>query len=111
MKVDVSTDSNIDGREKLTIHVQAVVEQTLERFARRISRVEVHLTDVNSHKNGHDDTRCMMEVRLEGRPPSAVTHLAPTLERAVDGACGRLKRLIESTLGREGTLEGLRDHR
>jgi hypothetical protein len=50
-------------------------------------------------------------VRIDGRPPSAVTHHANTLERAVDGAAGKLKRSVESTLGRESSLEGRRDHR
>jgi hypothetical protein len=42
----------------------------------------------------------MMEARLEGRQPIAVTHQAATLDQAVDGASDKLNRLIESTLGR-----------
>ncbi|MSP33257.1 MAG: HPF/RaiA family ribosome-associated protein [Pseudolabrys sp.] len=111
MQIEISTDSNIEGREKLSAHVKTVVEDTLSRFSKRITRVEVHLTDVNGHKDGHDDTRCMMEARLEGRPPIAVTHQEASLDQAVDGAAGKLKRLIESTLGRESSLAGQRDHR
>ena len=44
--------------------------------------------------------RCRMEARLEGRKPVAVTHQAATLDEAVEGAAGKLIRLIESTLGR-----------
>src|ERR1700688_4066050 len=111
MQIEVSTDNNIDGREKLTTHIKGVVGGELDRFSKRITRVEVHLTDVNGHKSGHNDTRCVIEARLEGRPPIAVTHQDTTLNEAVDGAAGKLKRLIESTLGRESTLAGLRDHR
>ncbi len=110
MRIEISTDSNIEGREKLAAHVKTVVESALERFASRITRVEVHLTDVNSHKNGHDDTRCVMEARLEGRPPMAVTSQETTLDQAIGGAAGKLKRLVESTLGRESSLSGHRDH-
>jgi len=42
----------------------------------------------------------VMEARLEGRQPVAVTHHAPTVDQAVDGAAAKLARLIESTLGR-----------
>ena len=42
----------------------------------------------------------MMEARLEGRQPIAVTHQAATVEQAIDGAADKLKRSIESTLGR-----------
>ena len=111
MQIEISTDNNIDGREKLTAHVKGVVEDALDRFSKRITRVEVHLSDVNGHKSGHDDTRCVMEARLDGRPPIAVTHQETSLNEAVGIAAGKLKRLIESTLGRESTLAGQRDHR
>jgi hypothetical protein len=42
----------------------------------------------------------VMEARLEGRLPVAVTHQAATLDQAVEGAAHKLARLIESTLGR-----------
>ena len=87
------------------------MENALNPFSDRVTRVEVHLSDVNSDKGGQDDKRCMMEVRLEGRQPTAVTHEATTLEQAVAGAVGKLKRSVEHTLDRESTLRGLRDHR
>lgn len=109
MQIEVSTDSTIEGREKLIAHVQGVVEGALERFSARITRVEVHLTDVNGQKGGPDDTRCVMEVRLEGRPPVAVTSQEASVDQAVSHAAGKLKRLVDSTLGRESSLAGQRD--
>ena len=111
MQIEISTTNNIEAREKLTAYITGVVEGELDRFSKRITRVGVHLTDVNGHKSGHNDTRCVMEARLDGRPPIAVTHQETTLNEAVSGAAGKLKRLIESTLGRESTLAGQRDHR
>ena len=101
MQIQVNTDSNIDGREKLTAHVRSVVEGALNRFSDRITRVEVHLSDQNGDKSGQDDKRCMMEARLKGRQPTAVTHDAATLDQAVDGAADRIQRSIESALGRQ----------
>jgi ribosome-associated translation inhibitor RaiA len=100
MQIQVNTDSNIEGREKLTDHVRSVVESALNRFNDRITRVEVHLSDQNGGKSGQDDMRCMMEARLKGRQPTAVTHDAATLDQAVDGAADRIQRSIESALGR-----------
>jgi len=100
MQIQVNTDNNIEGREKLTDHVRSVVESALNRFKDRITRVEVHLSDQNGDKSGQGDKRCMMEARLEGRQPTAVTHEAATLDQAVDGAADRIQRLIKSTLGR-----------
>ena len=100
MHIQINTDSNIQGREALADHVKRVVAEALSRFSARISRVEVHLSDENAHKHGQDDKRCMMEARIEGRQPTAVTHHAASLDQAVDGAADKLKRSIESTLDR-----------
>ena len=104
MKIQVNSDSNIDGRDKLTAYVESVVESALNRLSDRITRVEVHLSHQNGDKSGHDDKRCMMEARLEGRQPIAVTHQAVTLDQAIHGAADRMQRSLEST------LERLRDH-
>ena len=100
MTIQINTDRNIEGREALGQQAEAIVENSLGRFARQITRVEVHLSDENSHKSGTDDKRCVIEARLEGREPCAVTHQADTLEHAIDGAAAKLKRSLERTLGR-----------
>ena len=57
--------------------------------------------DENSaSKGGAYDKRCMMEARLDGRPPIAVTQQAATLDAAMDGAAAKLERSIDSMLGR-----------
>lgn len=100
MQVQVNTDRNIEGHAALADRVSGVVEAALSRTSDRITRVEVHLSDENSDKKGGENMRCMMEARLEGRPPVAVTHHAATVDDAVDGAAAKLARLIDSTLGR-----------
>jgi ribosome-associated translation inhibitor RaiA len=101
MQIQINTDRNIEGHEALAAQVRGVVERALSRISDHITRVEVHLSDENSDKKGgNDDMRCVMEARLEGRQPIAVTHQAATLDQAVDGAADKLTRLIESTLGR-----------
>lgn len=101
MKIQINTDRNIAGREKLVAQVRVVVEDALSRFSDQITRVEVHLSDENSRKkSGHDDKRCVLEARLEGLQPIAVSHQAATLDQAVDGAAEKLKKSLESTLGR-----------
>ena len=98
MQIQINTDHNIEGHEALGAQVSGVVESALSRISDHITRVEVHLSDENSDKKGgNDNMRCVMEARLEGRQPIAVTHQAATLEQAVDGAAEKLTRLIEST--------------
>ena len=105
MKIQFNTDVHIDGTEALSAQVAATVEQALKRFDEHLTRVEVHLSDENGGKSGPHDQRCMLEARLEGRQPVAVTDHAATLEQAVQGATHKLVRLLDSTLGR------LHDHR
>ena len=100
MQVQVNTDHNIEGQEVLDADVSGAVGNALSRFNDHITRVEVHLSDENGDKSGQDDKRCVMEARLEGRQPVAVTHHAQTMEQAVNGAAGKLHRMIESTLER-----------
>lgn len=104
MQVQVNTDHNIEGHAALATHVNGMVESALRRLSEHITRVEVHLTDeigqASGHKSGQNDKRCVMEARLEGRQPIAVTHQAATMHQAVDGAADKLSRMIEGTLGR-----------
>lgn len=101
MQVQVNTDRHIHGDEALTDRVEAVVRDRLARFSERVTRVEVHLKDVNSaQKGGSNDLRCMMEARVGGLQPIAVTHEAPSVDEAAEGAAGKLQRSLESTLGR-----------
>ena len=100
MQVQTNTDRNITGSEELSAQVEAVVIGALGRFADRITRVEVHLSDENGARGGANDIRCLMEARLEGRPPTAVRHQASTVDEAMEGAAAKLARSIESILGR-----------
>jgi len=100
MQIQFNTDHNIEGHEALAVQVRGVVESALSRMSDHVTRVEVHLSDDSSHKSSRSGKRCMMEARLEGHQPIAVTHQAATVDQALAGASAKLTRLIESTLGR-----------
>jgi len=100
MQVLTNTDKRVHGDERLAAIVETVVTAALERFTAQITRVEVHLSDENGSKGGGSDKRCVMEARVEGRPPTAVSHKAATVEEAMHGAADKLARSLESTLGR-----------
>ncbi|WP_293005171.1 HPF/RaiA family ribosome-associated protein [Nitrosomonas sp.] len=100
MQIQVNTDRNIEGHENFSHQVEAKIKDILNRFSKHITRIEVHISDENSDKGGMNDKRCLMEARLEGRQPIAVTHQAENLSLAVQGAVDKLKNVIEGTLGR-----------
>ncbi|KAA0875680.1 HPF/RaiA family ribosome-associated protein [Nitrincola tapanii] len=100
MIIQVNTDSSIENDEGLTSHVKAAVEKTLGRFSEKVTRVEVHLHDENAHKPGEHDKRCVLEVRVAGLQPLAVTEHADSTGKAVAGACEKMKSALDSALGR-----------
>ena len=104
MQIQINTDHTIKGHETLIDKLSSSIENALSRLSYHITRLEVHISDENGNKPGPNDKRCMMEARLEGRKPIAVTDQAATLEQAVDGATNKLISMIESILGRQ------RDH-
>jgi ribosomal subunit interface protein len=104
MQIQVHTDHNVEGHEALIQWVESEVRHVLGRFSDQITRVEVHLSDENSDKSGDNDKRCLMEARLSAHQPVAVSHHAGSLNDAFNGAAEKLKRSLESTLGR------LKDH-
>jgi ribosome-associated translation inhibitor RaiA len=105
MQIQINTDSNIKGRDKLAAYVTSAVESALNRFRERLTKVDLHLSDDDGHKGAPNDKRCMMDARIKGRQPIVVTHQAPTMNEAVNGAIHKLTRSIEST------LERLQEHR
>lgn len=100
MQIQVNTDRNIHGGEDLAERVKQMVEDAIGHLSDRITRIEVHLNDENSRKGGEHDKRCMLEARLAGLQPIAVTHMAETLAQAIDGATEKLEHALAHTLGK-----------
>lgn len=100
MQINVNTDTTVERSAGLDEHVHTVVNAALHRFGEQITRVEVHLSDSNSKKSGDGDNRCLMEARVTGYQPIAVSDHAATLHQAIAGAADKLKRAVDSALGR-----------
>jgi hypothetical protein len=100
MKIQFNTDKTINGDEKHQQYFTSLIEEELKRFESRISRIEVHLSDENGEKKGLNDMQCLLEARIEGMQPLAVSCKADTVELAVSGAIDKLKNSLETTLGR-----------
>lgn len=104
MQIQINTDRHIESNERLVGETEATVRGALERFTAQVTRVEVHLTDENNdQRGGASDKRCKLEARVASLQPIVVKHEASTVQLAVDGAAEKLKRSLESTLGRLGS--------
>jgi ribosome-associated translation inhibitor RaiA len=110
MLIQVNTDNHIQGNERLTKYVQAVVQDTLSRFAEKITRVEVHLHDTNGAKGGDNDKRCAIEVRPAGFDPVNTTHHAADIDEAIDGAVEKMKTLLDRQFDKLTQTKGRVSH-
>jgi ribosome-associated translation inhibitor RaiA len=100
MKIQINTDNHITGREALVAQAEATVTAALGHLAEHLTRVEVHLSDANGKKTGGRDKHCVMEARLEGHQPIAVTDDADSLDEALAGASEKLKAALHHLLER-----------
>jgi hypothetical protein len=100
MQFQLNTDANIQGDERLAEVAETLVTAGLGHMIGRLSRVEVHLADVNGAKGGGDDIRCTLEARPEGMQPQTVTHSDANVEAALRGASKKIRALLESEFGK-----------
>lgn len=100
MQIQFNTDNNVIGGVELINSSTSIISEELSKFSDQITRVVVHLSDEDGNKDGPNDKRCMLEARLAGLKPIAVTNLADTHEEAVLGAIDKLKSSLESATGR-----------
>jgi hypothetical protein len=100
MQFQLNTDANIQGNDQLAEEAEAVVTSALGHLTDRLSRIEVHLVDVNGAKGGADDIHCTVEARPEGMQPQTVTHNDANVEAALRGAAKKIRALLDSEFGK-----------
>ncbi|WP_158973610.1 HPF/RaiA family ribosome-associated protein [Cellulophaga sp. L1A9] len=96
MTIQINTDKTITGEERSSDFFSSQIAEALERFESHITRIEVHLKDENGKKDGFKDISCLLEARLEGRQPIAISNQANSIDLAVTGAIDKIKSAIET---------------
>lgn len=96
MTIQINTDKNIQGDNRLESYITERIESKLRRFSNDITRIEVHLSDQNGDKFGKDDTHCRIESRLEGLKPLTVLEKSIDVNSSVNGAIDKMKSVLDS---------------
>lgn len=78
----------IEASEALREYVMQRLNSTLKGAKDSIEYVTVRLTDTNGSKGGVDK-RCLINVKLPGRPHIVITEIASDINRAIDRATHR----------------------
>ena len=100
MLIQINTDKTLSGDKRHQDYFSSQITEELERYESHITRIEVHLKDENGKKDGLNDMSCVLEARLKGRQPIAVTSQEDTVDLAVTSAIEKIKISIDTILGR-----------
>jgi ribosome-associated translation inhibitor RaiA len=106
MLVQIRTDNHVQASDQLNAYIERSLNNAIGRFSDRVTRIEAYLKDDNSLKGGPSDKECTLEARLKGLQPLAVSHSAPSLQLAADGAMDKLVRAIERAAARSDKPAG-----
>jgi hypothetical protein len=104
MQININSDRHVSVTEDLIQQWQTEILDSLKRFGEWITRVEVHLNDVNSAaKGGPDDIRCLMEARPAGQKPVSVEVRAASVDEAINQGISALRRRLGDMLEKSRT--------
>jgi hypothetical protein len=104
VQIQVNTDHNIHGGEKLATYVTTELAASLARFDRWLTRVEVHFSEDSAGRA--EDMRCVIEARPAGAQTVAVTHHAGSVDDAYHGAALKLEKVLDTKYSRAHDHKG-----
>jgi ribosomal subunit interface protein len=100
MTIQINAGKNLSVHEEYSNELEALLTEELTRYTEHITRLEVHLSDENGNKESQDDKKCLLEARMEGRQPIAVSASGDTYDQAVDSAIDKLKASLDTIIGK-----------
>lgn len=106
MIIQVNSDKTIIVDAGVKSFVRGEVSRILARFEDRVTRIEVHLNDINSRKTGPPDKRCLVEARPAGARPITTTAVAKRVDTAIGMALRKMQRSLTSFFGRQSRASG-----
>ena len=101
MKVQVNASNDVQNKESLERWASDYLNERLARFSQDLTSIEVQLTDENhGTKGGAADKRCMLEARMAGRAPVAVTAFGADQNLAFRAAGEKLEHALDHAIGK-----------
>ena len=97
--MQIQINGDFTRSDALEQHITDEVTRRLSHHENQITRVEVHLGDVNADKGGLDK-RCTLEVRISGQPAIAVHDMGDNYYDVVSSTCEKAGRAVSHKLER-----------
>ena len=98
MQIQINTDNHIENTPALRERAESIVNQELKHQRQHLTRVELHLSDLNSGKSGAKDKRSLIEARPAGLQPLSAEHRADDIYLALTESVRQLNRVLTSAI-------------
>lgn len=105
MQFQFNSDNRISGDVAMAGRVEALVRGRLDRVSDRLTRVEIHVGDINGPRQGND-IRCSVELRPEGMKPVSATDEAASIEAAAASATDKALSAFDRQIGKQTSRKG-----
>ncbi|MDP2357949.1 MAG: HPF/RaiA family ribosome-associated protein [Beijerinckiaceae bacterium] len=106
MQIQFNSDNNVDGDSGMADRVQELVRTRLSRVEERLTRVEVHVGDIDGPRSGANDKRALVELRPAGLQPVSGSAQAASIEAAVSSAIDKALAAFDRQIGKMTTRKG-----
>lgn len=106
MQFQFNSDNQIEGDTDMAERVQTIVRTKLSRVEERLTRVEVHVGDVDGPRTGANDKRAMVELRPAGMAPVSASAQAGDVEAAIVSALDKALSAFDRQIGKTTTRKG-----
>jgi len=101
MDFQFNTGNKVDGHARMDAHFETRFRERLDRFAPRLSRIEVHVRDTDgTRREGPDGIEAVIEARPYNGDPLTASDRAATPEEAVGSALQKLVARLDATFGK-----------
>lgn len=101
-----NSENQISGTEDVAAQVEQIIRARISRIEDRLTRIEVHIGDVNGPRSGGADIRCVVEARPAGLAPISATAQAGNIEAAVAAAADKMLVAYDRQLGKLTSRKG-----
>jgi hypothetical protein len=106
MQIQINSDNVLKVGAVTIAELETRLKEQLARFANRLSRLEIHLKDINGPSAGARAVHCTLEARPNGLDPQSVESSEATLDQAVSSAIAKLTTSLERSFGKLSNRKG-----
>ena len=106
MQIQINSDNIVKANAGAIEALDLLLRDKLGRFETRLTRLEVHLKDVNGTSAGEPDTLCTLEARPSGLDPLTVESNGATIDLAVANAASKMTTVLDRTFGKLTNRKG-----